>query len=213
MAKLEREVRAHNFSKEMRAEKTEDGKMTVEGYAIVYNQPANGWGFREVILPGAATKALLKGERFYLYQHNTEMPLAREGIETLEAKEDEKGVYIKATFVNNQRGRDVYEDINSGLVDKQSFAFNCSSDGVEWDQEEVGGVKIPLRKIREFENIYEFSAVTWPFYSGTDIESKNKEIALRNCPFAGTPEKKDSSTESKNLMELRKKQIKLQELL
>jgi HK97 family phage prohead protease len=165
---------------EMKTSKTDEGKMIVEGYAIVYNREANIWGDIEVILPGAATEALKTQDQYYLWQHDRTFPLARVKIGTLTATEDEKGVYIKAEIVNTQFGRDRYEDIRSGLVDKQSFAFNVKEGSDEWVKETKDGKGIWKRTIKVFSVIPEFSAVTWPAYNDTDLQAKR--LALRNKP-------------------------------
>lgn len=165
---------------EMKATKADDGKMTVEGYAIIYNREAKIWDDVEVILPGASTEALKTNDQYYLWQHIRTFPLARKKIGTLTATEDEKGVFIKAEIVNSQFGRDRYEDIRSGLVDKQSFAFIVKEGSDEWVKETKDGKGIWRRTIKKFDSILEFSAVTWAAYDDTDLQAKR--LALRNKP-------------------------------
>ena len=76
---------------EMEARLTEDGKMIIEGYAIVYNKEAEIWGDIEIILPGAATEALKVEDQYYLWPHDVKSPLARKKSETLTVEEDEEG--------------------------------------------------------------------------------------------------------------------------
>lgn len=181
---MSKEVRVRNFSSEMRAEKREDGKMIVSGYAVVYNQETDIWGDKEIILPGAGTRTLAEDDQFYFWQHDSATPLARKSIKTLVAKEDEKGIWIEAELIDSQVGRDAFAAISSGLVDKQSFAFTVSKD--KWETEDRDGEKIWVRTIEEFDTIYEFSAVTFPAYEGTDVGKRSKEesqkLARRNKP-------------------------------
>lgn len=180
---MSKEIRERSFG-EMRAEKREDGKMIVSGYAIVYNQEADIWGDKEVISPGASVRTLKEDDQFYFWQHNSGVPLARKSIGTLIATEDEKGVFIEAEIIDSQVGRDAFAAIDAGLVDKQSFAFDIKKDS--WEVEERGGETVWVRTIEEFDTIYEFSAVTFPAYDGTDVGKRSKEackkLARRNRP-------------------------------
>ena len=168
---------------EMRAFK-DGNKMIVEGYAIVYNRVADLWGDLEVILPGASTEALAAGDQYYLWQHDPRSPLARKKIGTLEAREDESGVLIRAQFIDNQLGRDSFAAIETKLVDKQSFAFRVKD--ATWIQETIDGKQIWKRVISKFESIPEFSAVTFPAYEDTDLQARCRELATRDKPRPGT---------------------------
>jgi len=165
---------------EMRAVTDEDGKMVVEGYAIVYNREGDIWGDKEIILSGAATEALKVEDQYYLWQHDPSIPLARKKIGTLTAKEDKDGVFIKAIFPDTQSGKDHYQDIASGLVDKQSFAFRVADD--EWKRETIDGMEFWKRYIKRFAEIPEFSAVTFPAYTDTTLQTRMKDLASKNKP-------------------------------
>ena len=169
---------------EMRASRDHTGKMTVEGYAIVYNQEGDIWGDKEIILPGAATEALRTNDQYYLWQHDPKVPLSRKKIGTLTTKEDRDGVFIKAVFPDTQIGKDHYDDIASGLVDKQSFAFLVADD--EWKRETIDGTEFWKRYIKKFAEIPEFSAVTFPVYTDTTLQARMKDLASRNKPISGT---------------------------
>lgn len=180
---MKKETRAINIS-EMRVETRDDGKMVVSGYAIVYNQEADIWGDKEIILPGASTRTLKEHDQYYLWQHDSSKPLARKLIGTLTAREDEKGVFIEAFFIDSTFGKDCYLAIVTKLVDKQSFAFDVRKD--RWETETRDGKEVWIRYIEEFDTIYEFSAVTWPAYEGTDLGKRSieesKKLARRGKP-------------------------------
>ena len=167
---------------EMRAEKTDDGKMTIEGYPIVYEKYANMWGWREIIRAGAATEALKRSDEVVLWNHESGQPMARKKNGTLEVREDKKGVFIRADVSGTVWGRDGYEAIESEVVDKMSFAFDIASGGDVWTWEEIDGVKIEVREITEFGEIYDYSPVTYPAYEDTEVDARSKELAERNKP-------------------------------
>jgi HK97 family phage prohead protease len=165
---------------EMRVSKGDDGEMIIEGYPIVYEKYANLWGYKEIILKGAATEALKKSDEFVLWNHLADQPMAGKRNGTLEAKEDDKGVFIRANVSKTIWGRNGYEAIDAGLVDKMSFAFDIKQDA--WTIKEVDGVELDVREIVEFDMIYDYSPVTYPAYKDTKVVARSKELALRNKP-------------------------------
>ncbi|HUX12709.1 MAG TPA: HK97 family phage prohead protease [Spirochaetia bacterium] len=168
---------------ELRATQAEDGKMIVEGYAIVYNQETVLYddGMErdvEIVMPGAATNVLKTEDQRYLWNHKREWPLARKSIGTLSTTEDQKGVPIRAEIVNNQYGRDFFETIRTGLVDGQSFAFRVAKDRIEITMEEK--IRVFRRFIAEFSTVPEFSAVTFPQYEQTTLGARTRNPVFAN---------------------------------
>lgn len=168
---------------------SEDEGMVVEGYPIVYEQETELWGFREKIAKGAATRALEKSDEFVLFNHDSNIPLARRENGTLEVNEDEKGVFIRADLSKSSAGPGVYNDIKNGLINKMSFAFTTERDSWEDD----------LRTVEEFAEIFDYSPVTYPAYKQTDIMARSKEEAIRNRPppstEGGSPSTEDADSD------------------
>lgn len=172
---------------QLEARKSDDGKMIVAGYAIVYNRETVLYEDErertvEVILPGAAGPALEGTDQRYLWQHKRDQPLARRSIGTLEVKEDKVGVFVTAQFIDTALGRDAFASVASGLVDGQSFAFWVDREGEKWDIETSGGQTTYRRSITQFRAIEEFSAVTFPQYEETTLQARSVQLALRNRP-------------------------------
>lgn len=161
---------------EMRA--ADDEALRVSGLAIVYeSQTDTGWGFDEVVARGAAKDALATNDQYLLWQHDTAEPLARVKNGTLTLRETDAGVEIEATLPKTQRGRDIYENIRSGLVDKMSFGFIVESD--QWSKVDGGDV----RRITKVGSLLEVSMVTFPAYQDTDVQAREAaSIATRNKP-------------------------------
>ena len=157
---------------EIRAADGESGELIVEGYPIVYEQEANLGIFREKIAKGAAKEALKRSNEFVLFNHDSNIPLARRTNGTLEAKEDDKGVFIRADLSKSSRGPGVYEDIKNGLIDKMSFAFTVERDSWEDD----------LRTVEEFSEIFDYSPVTYPAYTDTELVARSTALAVRSKP-------------------------------
>jgi len=175
----ESERRYFPFAQEMRAV-DEDGKMIIEGYPIVYNVYADICGFREIIRPEATTEVLKKANELVLWDHESSQPMARRSAGTLEVKEDEHGVFIRADVSKTVWGRQGHEAIKNGIITRMSFAFDVEED--KWDWEEIEGVRIETREILSFAEIYDYSPVSYPAYNQTVVEARYRELALKHKP-------------------------------
>ncbi len=166
----------------------DDDKMIIEGYPIVYNQRTVLWpGVVEIIEPGAATNALGKRTTKVYWNHDTSKPMAGFGNGTLEATEDEHGVFIRAEVQGTVWGRDGYEAIRSGIVNQMSFAFKVIRGQDEWSVEEnEDGSILDIRTIKEFDLIPDFSPVCQPAYPTTEVYARSKELICRNQPESET---------------------------
>lgn len=169
------------FPGEMRAAE-EEGALRIEGYPIVYGVYAPIAWFREVIRPGAATAALKTADEIVLWNHDTSQPMARRSAGTLEVKEDEKGVFIRADVSKTRWGRDGYEAIKSGHIIKMSFAFDMMGGEEKWLKEQIEGVYIETREIVSFGHLYDYSPVSFPAYEDTSVGARMVELATRNRP-------------------------------
>jgi len=154
----------------------EDGRLIIEGYPIVYEVYAPLWGFREIIRSGAATKVLETADELVLWDHESSQPMARRSNKTLEAKEDDHGVFIRADVSKTIWGRNGYEAIKNNVIDKMSFAFDVDRSGEKWVTDEVEGMKIETREIIEFAHLYDYSPVSYPAYKQTNILARSIEM-------------------------------------
>lgn len=171
------------FAGEMRAEKRDDGALIIEGYPIVYDVYALLWGFREIIRPGAATEALARSDELVLWDHESSQPMARRSAGTLEVKEDARGVFIHADVSKTRWGRDGYEAIAAGVINRMSFSFDVApAGGDRWFWEDVEGVKIETREILKFQQFYDYSPVSYPAYKETEVVARCRTLALRHRP-------------------------------
>lgn len=186
----------------------EDGQMIIEGYPIVYERRTKIWDFYEVIKRGAARKALAQSKEFVLWNHNSDKPMASRAAGTLEVREDEKGVFIRADVSGTVWGREGYEAIKNNLITKMSFAFDIGQDN--WRHEEADGVKIQVREIEEFASIYDYSPVTYPAYEDTELQARSRADAERTRPKSEPSEERETSPEV--LSAQRKRAIELIEL-
>lgn len=169
----EKEIRKLDI--QFRAEKSEDEKMEIKGYAAVFDSPET-YGYTEVIAPTAFDDADMS-DVVLRYNHNDSfMVLARTRNKSLELNVDEKGLFMNATLQDDiTEHRDIFNAIKSELIDKQSFAFTVDEDTYDYDTD--------TRTITKIGKLFDVSVVDQPFYNATDVsvarDVKNDEFLAK----------------------------------
>lgn len=153
----------------------EGEELILEGYPIVWNERtligSKEHGFYESIdrasLDGVSIKDVpLK----YNHMDNTYI-LSRTRNKSLELKPDDKGLFMRAKLQGNvQAHRDVYNMVQSGLLDKMSFAFSVA------DQELTRNDGIIHRKVTKIGRIADVSIVDVPAYDQTSIYARSLDL-------------------------------------
>ena len=153
---------------QFRTEETNEGKMEIKGYAVVFNSPETYWGYTEVIDPRALDNADMT-DVVLRYNHNDSfMVLARTRNNSLKLETDNTGLMIDATLQDDiTEHRDIFNAIKSQLIDKQSFAFTVDEDEYDYDTD--------TRTITKIGKVFDVSVVDQPFYNGTDVSVARKE--------------------------------------
>jgi HK97 family phage prohead protease len=157
------------FEAEVRAIATDDGSLRIGGYAAQFNKEATGLNFREMIAPGAFTRALKSNDPvFLLVNHDTDqLPLASTQGGTLTLTEDSVGLRMDAVLdPSNPRAAELASALTRGDVDKMSFAFTVAPDG---ETREAG-----LRTLTDL-NLFEVSVVTWPAYDSSSVGMRSED--------------------------------------
>lgn len=100
--------------------------------------PFNSWsedlgGFRERIAPGAFDRTVKDGgaEVLGLWNHNTDMPLARRSNGSLELAADQAALSARITGDQTSWAEDARQSIAAGTVKGGSFAFITHEDNWE----------------------------------------------------------------------------------
>lgn len=152
---------------QFRAEDTEDGKMEIKGYAVVFNSPET-YGYTEVIDPHALDGADMS-DVVLRYNHNDSfIVLARTRNKSLSLNTDSVGLMMDATLQDDITDhRNIYNAIKSQLIDKQSFAFSVEEDSYDYDTD--------TRTILKIGKLYDVSVVDQPFYNSTDVSVARNE--------------------------------------
>jgi len=150
-----------------------DGKMTLEGYAIVFNQEAlignEEHGFMETIDHRALQNTQMKDVPMKYNHMDSFLIIARTKNKSLTLSVDNIGLKVQAELVDTQSNQDIYKMVRSGLLDKMSFAFTV--DEQSWNKES----KIPKRTITKIGRLYDVSVVDTPAYDSTSIYARSLE--------------------------------------
>lgn len=212
MAKQKKELERRFVNCEVRANSEEKGD-TVTGRPIVYSSRTNLDWFDEIVEPGALDETDLTDVRF-LVNHNTDMiPLARSrrnnGNSTMTLSVDESGMRMDAVLdtENNTTAKELKSAIERGDISGMSFMFSVDAD--EWENLESDH---PVRHITKIGSVVEVSAVTFPAYDATSINTRSKE-ALENARSAveTARQQREKSVETDSL-ELAKAKFKFKSI-
>lgn len=178
---------------EVRKNKDDTESLIIEGVPCVFDvetvlYKGKYYEFREKIAKGAFSEADMT-DVIFNYNHGGRV-YARTRNNSLELIVKKDGLNMKAILKKEDRGHEeLYSDIQSGLIDKMSFAFTvkeCSYETIERADEP----NIEIRTVTKIEKLYDVSAVDIPAYDTTSIsvrkafnaESKEREAeSLRHA--------------------------------
>lgn len=167
------EQRSYQF--EVRADKDDRGSIIV-GRPIVYEQKTDLAWFAEIIDRGALDGADLKDVRFLVNHDLSKIPLARSRNNnensTMKLSVDYEGLSITVLLdtENNADARALYSAVQRGDITGMSFMF--SIDAERWEDLDSD---YPTRHIEKIGTVVEVSAVTFPAYDSTEINTRSKE--------------------------------------
>lgn len=146
---------------------TDSGGYIVEGYATTFNKPYD-FGFdgaKEIIKREALIGADMSDVIFQLNHEGIVM--ARQRNKTLQLEIDEHGLFVRADIGGLQAGRDLYEAIKNGLIDRMSWGFIIAPDGWEWDSNTRTSI------ITKVDKVFDVSAVSIPANDDTVIKARS----------------------------------------
>lgn len=162
-----REYRAlQDFALVPRAEGSEEYR--VRGTAVVFNTPTviaeiEGVKYYEVIDRHAFDECDLS-DVIMNYNHGGKV-VARLRNRTLQLSITDRGVDIEANLGGTTAGRELYEEIAGGYIDKMSFSFSVQSESYDRDTH--------TRTILKVKKLYDVSAVDIPAYNETSIAARS----------------------------------------
>lgn len=186
---------------QFRAEDTENDKMEIKGYAVVFDSPET-YDYTEVIDKHALDTTDMSDVVLRYNHEDTFMVLARTRNKSLNLNVDDKGLFMEATLQDDiSQHRDIYNAIKSGLIDKQSFAFTVEEDNYDYDTD--------TRTITKIGKLFDVSVVDQPFYNATDVSvaSSNDDFLERRNQLRKEHEEKLKEEERKNILQKAKEEV------
>lgn len=155
-----------------------DNAPRIVGHAAVFDVEARiGSFFREVIKPGAFTRALKeKQDVRALLNHNVSPVLARTKSGTLSLREDELGLAVEFALPRSQGA--ILESVERGDLDQMSFSFIPRTE--TWIDPGEDSNELPLAEVRDVD-LFDVSLVTFPAYDSTDAEVARLRGAEAAC--------------------------------
>jgi HK97 family phage prohead protease len=148
--------------------KADESQGIVEAYVSIFD---NIDLYGDKIIKGAFAESIQKKLPKGVWMHNWDQPIAK----TIEAREDDKGLYIKGQFnLDTQRGKEAFSDVKSGLIDEFSIGFRV----LDYEYEE-NGTRV-IKKIK----LYEWSPVLAGANPDTElvnVKSEEEELKTANA--------------------------------
>lgn len=189
-----------NTKFETRVEEKQEGgkKLVLRGYPILFKTETSVYDFwygeiRETILPTALEGTDLSNV-YLITGHNIEPDkvLGRNNV-NMRLEVDETGLFFECELPNTQHARDIYNLIESGLVDGMSFGFSCS--------DQVNPETL-TRTITHIDELFEVTITPFPAYKEASVivqkqrktqEEKQKQDELEKEAEAQEREKKEKA--------------------
>ncbi len=154
--------------------KDQKQKGIIEAYVSIFN---NIDLVGDIIKQGAFAESIKKKLPKGVWMHNWDIPIAK----TLQAREDTKGLFIKAEFnLETQRGKEAYSDVKFGIIDEFSIGFRVLD--YEWDENDNRIIK----KVR----LYEWSPVLAGANPDTELVNIKEEKLEKEINFIDIDYKK-----------------------
>ena len=183
------EVRSHT-EKRVDEDNKEHEDMIIEGVPIVYDSKTELFRFKrdwsdgkeviyeEIIHQGAVDDKTRSDNCFMKFNHSDDVfPVARVRNKSLILESKEDGVHMRARIANTATGKELYQLVEEGILDRMSFAFvidrgdNGSVITSVEDDEKV----VVTREINHIAELYDVAAVMVPAYEATSLHARCKE--------------------------------------
>ena len=152
-------------------ETEEENDYTVTGYATTFEEPYTLYsiGDGRVVKEQVSRNAFDNADRsdtIMQFDHEGNV-FARLSNDTLKLTVDDHGLFVEAYLGGTSNGRNLYEEIKGGYINKMSFGFTVTDDDLA--EADYGY----LRTIKAIGKLYDVSAVSIPANDYTEISARN----------------------------------------
>lgn len=169
MSKDDREYRAMTMVVE-----PDEERMIVTGYATTFDEPYELYRGEDYEIWEKVDRNAFKetdmSDVILQFDHQGRV-FARKRNNTLMIDPDDKGLFVRADLGGTDIGRQLYQEIKGGYVDRMSFGFTVAEDDREMTEDKNGYMKV-TRTIRKVGKLYDVSAVSLPANPGTSISAR-----------------------------------------
>lgn len=156
---------------EKREDESEEKSYKVTGYATTFEQPyilfsEDGIDYKEVIDRNALNECDMS-DVIFQFNHKGRV-FARNRNNTLTLTIDNHGLFCDVDLSSTESSRSIYEDIDTGLIDKMSFGFVVGEDSYD--------INTHTRRITKIKKIFDVSCVDFPANPGTEIFASTRSL-------------------------------------
>lgn len=192
--------------KELRVVDEIDKEPSIEGYASVFDSWSEELGgldpFKEKVVKGAFSQTIKEDDIRALFNHDPNYVLGRNKADTLQLKEDDKGLFVRIIPPNAQWAKDLIVSINRGDITQMSFGFIVELD--RWKFENGIDVR-ELLKVK----LFDVSPVTFPAYSETECGIRTQKEIYKKRQAQKQEQEKIENEKHKQKLVLKKQKINL----
>jgi len=153
-----------------------DESRIITGKAITFDTPSQYIGYTEYIRSSAITQELINNSDIIMnFQHDDTRMLARwtKGQGTLNVELRTDGVYFSFEAPDTTLGNDILWHIRHGNLQKCSFAFTISDNGMHWYRDDENNL---CGEVVDIDGLYDLSIVTTPAYDDTFVDARDFDL-------------------------------------
>lgn len=159
----------------MECREGEEERMIVEGYACTFGQAYDLYDSADYKITEQIDARAFDGcdmsDVIMQYDHEGRV-FARNRNNTLALVVDSVGLKITAELGGTDIGRQLYQEIKGGYIDKMSIAFVVAEDKRETLRDHETGKVTVVRTITKIKKLYDVSAVSIPANGMTSISAR-----------------------------------------
>lgn len=155
----------------LEVEEADQDNYHVKGYATTFDEPYVLYSIddKKVLKEQVSRNAFDNADMsdvIFQFDHEGNV-FARISNDTLQLRTDDHGLFVDAYLGGTANGRNLYEEIKGGYINKMSFGFTVKEDDLK--EADYGY----LRTIKAIGKLYDVSAVSIPANDYTEISARS----------------------------------------
>lgn len=205
--KSDREYRRIDVAN-LEARTEDDDKRIIEGYATTFNQEYTLWETGDYKVVEAIDRHAFDNtemdDTILQFDHQGRV-FARTKNGTLKLSADDHGLKVSADLGGTENGRQLYDEIKGGYIDKMSFGFTVAKDQRTEERDEANNKTVIHRLITSIKRLFDVSVVSIPANDATEVSARSCGdglIEAARVEYAARLERKRKIQKIKILMEV-----------